>query len=80
MKLQKCLLVAATAALTLVAAACSDNNDAPAISGPMTLKQFAVNDLNNRTTDTAEPIEINDLLIDDSNEDETQYDDVLQSS
>lgn len=80
MKLQKSLLVAATAALMLFASACSDDDDAPAISGPMTLKQFAVNDLNNRTTDTAEPIEINDLQIDDSNEDPAEYDDVLQSS
>lgn len=80
MKLQKCLLLAATASLTLFAAACNDDNDAPDISGPMTLKQFAINDLDNRTTDTATPVEINDLVIDDSSEDPAQFDDVLQSS
>lgn len=79
MKLQKCLLIAATASLTLFAAACHDDDDA-SFTGPTTLKQFAVNDLDNRTTDTATPIEINDLVIDDSSEDPAQFDDVLLSS
>lgn len=82
MKLQKCLLVAATASLTLLVAGCfeNDNDTPPAPPAPLTLKQFAVNDLNNNTSDTAAPIEINDLVIDDSNEDPAQYDDLLQST
>lgn len=75
---RKLALAGTVAALTLLAASCHDDDDA--LVGPMTLKQFAVNDVNNRSTDTAVPIEINDLTIDFSNEDPAQYDDLLQSS
>lgn len=70
------LLVAATAGLTLLLAGCFDDDDA---AGPQTLKQFAVGEINGNTTDTAEPVELNDLAIDNSNESPTEYDDVLQS-
>lgn len=79
MNLRKLLLAAATAALTLLAASCHDD-DGTTIVMPLTLKQFAVNDINNRTGDTAVPVEINDLAIDVSNEDPAEYDDLLQSS
>lgn len=80
MNTRKILLAVATASLTLLAAACNNNDDGASFTGPMTLKDFAVNDINLRTLDGAAPIEINDLTIDDSNEDAAQYDDILQST
>jgi predicted component of type VI protein secretion system len=78
MKLRKSLLTGGLVLMALSVTSCNDDDDnAPA--GPLTLKQLAVNDVNNRTTDTALPVEINDLAIDDSNEDSAQYDDLLQS-
>lgn len=72
----------AAAALSLAATACHDDDDVrmPAAS-PATLKSFAVNDINNRTTDSAVPLEINDLnLGGEDNEDPTQFDDLLAST
>lgn len=77
MNTRKLLLAAATAALTLLAAAC-DGEDEPV--APLTLKQFAVRDIDERTSDVAVPVEINGLVIDASNEDPAQFDDLLQSS
>lgn len=79
MNSRKLLLTAATVAATLLAASCNEDNDS-VLEGPMTLKQFNTIDLGSRTTDTAVPVEINDLPIDDSNEDPAQFDDLLQSS
>lgn len=71
------LLVAAAAGLPLLLAGCFDDDDGAA--GPQTLKQLAVGEINGNTTDTAEPVELNDLAIDNSNESPTEYDDILQS-
>lgn len=71
-----------TLALTAVAvmatglSGCFDDDDG---DGTTTLKEFAVADINKRTSDTAEPVEINDLALDTSNEDPAQYDKLLQS-
>lgn len=80
MKLRKILLMTGIAAFTLLAASCDSDNDGASFTGPMTLKEFAVGDINIRTLDSAVPIEINDLTIDDSSEDAAQYDDILQST
>lgn len=78
MTLRKALVAGGFALVALSLTSCNDDDDSvPA--GPVTLKQFAVNDVNNRTTDTASPVEINDLVIDDSDEDPAQYDALLQS-
>jgi len=75
MKSHKLFMVATLALLSATLAACDDDED----RGPATLKQLVVKDVNDRTTDTATPIEINDRVIDASNEDPAQYDDLLQS-
>lgn len=80
MNIRKLLLAATAATATLLSAACLHDDDDDGVAGPLTLRQFAVTDVGGRTTDTALPIEINDLPIDSSNEDPAQYDDVLQSS
>lgn len=78
MTLRKALLAGGFALVALSVTSCNDDDDSiPA--GPLTLKQLAVNDVSNRTTDTALPVEINDLVIDDSDEDPAQYDELLQS-
>lgn len=78
MTLRKVMVAGGFALVALSVTSCNDDDDSvPA--GPVTLKQLAVNDVNNRTTDSALPIEINDLAIDDSNEDPALYDDLLQS-
>ncbi len=70
------LKTAVGALLALFAAACHDDDAAPR---PTTLKQFAVGDIEARTSDTAVPVEINDLVIDAASEDPADYDDLLQS-
>ena len=78
MTLRKALVAGGFVLVALSVTSCNDDDDSvPA--GPLTLKQLAVNDVNNRTSETALPLEINDLAIDDSNEDPAQYDDLLQS-
>lgn len=78
MTLRKALLAGGLALAALSVTSCHDD-DHSAPTGPLTLKQFAVNDISNRTGDSTVPVEINDLAIDDSNEDPAQYDDLLQS-
>lgn len=78
MNARKFLLAAAAVSLPLLLAACHDD-DHGGVAGPLTLKQFAVDDVNTRTSDTTTPIEINDLAIDTSNEDPAAYDDLLSS-
>lgn len=56
--------------------ACRDDDGG---GGVRTLKEFAVADINTRTTDSGTPQEINDLALDTSNEDPAQFDDLLQS-
>lgn len=63
-------------ALLSALAACKDDDGG---RGPQSLQQFALADINTRTTDTATPQEINDLALDTSDEDPAQYDDLLQS-
>lgn len=75
------VLLALVVAAAASAAGCHDGgDDAPAAGATQTLKQFAADDIGNHTRDTADPVEINDLAIDASNEDPAQYDDLLQSS
>jgi hypothetical protein len=64
-------------ALALIAPACHDDD---AASGALTLKQFAASDIAGNTRDDNEPVELNDLFVDTSNEDPAEYDDVLSSS
>lgn len=78
MTLRKALVAGGFALVALSLTSCNDDDDSTP-AGPVTLKQLAVNDVNNRTTDTALPVEINDLVIDDSDEDPAQYDALLQS-
>ncbi|MGH8481430.1 MAG: hypothetical protein ACRES8_03110 [Nevskiaceae bacterium] len=72
--MKRALTLAAATALALVATACHDDDAAG--DGSITLKQFAVRDLAN-TRDDTEPVEINDLFVDTSNEDPAQYDALL---
>lgn len=73
---RKLMLALAVAALTATTAGCFDDDDG---DGTTTLKEFAVADINNRTSDTGEPVEINDLALDVSDENPGQYDALLQS-
>lgn len=80
MTLRKAMVAGGIALVALSVSSCFEDDDRiPAVQLPLTLKQFAVNDVNNRTTDTALAVEINDLVIDDSDESPAQYDDLLQS-
>lgn len=78
MNMRKLCLSLAVATLTISAAGC-DGDDDNRSNGITTLKQFAVADINTRTADDREPIELNDLALDTSNEDAAAYDDLLQS-
>lgn len=71
------LRIGATALLLLATSAC-ENDNASRSRAPTTLQQFAIGDINNHTSDTALPIEINDLDIDLSSEDPSDYDELLQ--
>lgn len=75
MTLRKWSLALGVAALALAATGCDDDE----ATGPLTLKQFAAADIASRTADDREPIELNDLAVDTSSEDPTEYDDLLQS-
>lgn len=75
---KKFLFAGVVLGLAGVAAGCLHDDD-DAFTGTQTLKQFAVDDIATHTSDTAEPVEINDLDLDLSNEDPAQYDDLLQS-
>lgn len=77
MNISSGLRIGATALLLLATSAC-DNDDESRSRAPTTLQQFAIDDISNRTSDTALPIEINDLDIDLSSEDPSDYDELLQ--
>lgn len=76
MTTRKWIQALAVAALAATTAGCFDDEDG---DGTTTLKEFAVADINTRTSDTGEPIEINDLPLDTSNDSPAQYNDLLQS-
>jgi hypothetical protein len=69
MNARKLLLAASTAGLTLLASACNDDDEVTA--APATVTRLAAAEIAARTNDGAAPLEINDLLIDDSDTDET---------
>lgn len=62
--------------------ACHDDDEAggpPDAGAPQTLKEFAVADLGTRTTPTGAPQELNELVLDTTDEDPAQFDDLLES-
>ena len=76
---RKIASIAVVAALTLTGTACHDDEETGA-AGALTLKQFAASDIASNTRDDREPVEINDLFVDSSNEDPAQYDELLPAT
>lgn len=68
MNARKLLLAGVVAGLTLCAGACHDDD---ADDGPATVTKLAASEIGGRTDESAAPLEINDLAIDESDTDET---------